>query len=375
MNRDPWWLPVADRVYAAALHLYPREFRDAWGSQMRQTMRDRLRARDGRGAFVAGFALLPDLVASAGQEHLHAFGEEATMKRLLLGLALLSSVGLFAMQSRISTQVAGWQEARTWKAVDTAYRDELRQTASTSPNPAIRALLWTLDSPDAQRPTAYRASQPIHDSLAGAGNRLADFLAAASCEDDAALAQLEAAEPGNGAVWAVAATCAQRAHRPAVVRQALAQLALADHYDSRSGDLLDTGTELLKQVPEPFAIVPRDYPVGGPEFLGNMLWNAHTPEFEAVVRLCASPAQQAEAALVADCRAAAGVLSRADSEWVRQFGEVLAARFDGRPLDKAVLRERNAAREQALAKWWALDDSARVARVAARGDEIDLLRD
>ena len=33
------------------------------------------------------------------------------------------------------------------------------------------------------------------------------------------------------------------------------------------------------------------------------------------------------------------------------------------------------ARQQALATWWALDDSVRTARIAAGGDEIDLLRD
>ena len=45
MKRDPWWLSVADRAYALALHVYPRAFRETWGPQMRQAMRDRWRAR------------------------------------------------------------------------------------------------------------------------------------------------------------------------------------------------------------------------------------------------------------------------------------------------------------------------------------------
>ena len=376
MNRDPWWLAVADRAYALALRLYPRDFREAWGPQMRQAMRDRWRAcaKEGRSAFGAAFALFPDVVASAGREHLHAFGEEAAMKRTLLGLALLSSIGLFAMQGRISTQVSAWQEARTWIAVETAYRNELRQTALASPNPAIRALVWALEDSGAQPLATHKASEPTHGPVAVGRDRLADFLAAASCEDAATLARLEAADPGNGAVWAIAATCAQRAKRPDIVRQSLARLARADHYDSRSGDLLAASTELLERVPEPSVFMSSNSPTGL-DFLGNLLWNAHTPEFEAVVRLCASPARNADASLLADCRSAAGMLSRADSEWVRQFGAVLAARFDGRPLDKAVLRERDAAQQRALAKWWARDDSMRTARAASGGTEIDLLRD
>jgi len=374
MNRDPWWLPFADRVYALALHLYPREFRETWGPQMRQAMRDRWRERDGRGAFVAGLALLPDLVASAGREHWAADAEEAAMKRMLLGSALALSVGLFAAQGRISTQVSDWQEARTWKAVDTAYRDELRRAALASPEPAIRALAWTLDDPNAQPPAARAANESALDPAAVERGRLADFLAAASCGDSTTLARLEAAEPGNGAVWAVAATCAQRAKRPDIARQSLARLAQADHYDSRSGDLLAASTELLKRVPEPSVFMSSNSPTGL-DFLGNMLWNAHTSEFEAVVRLCASPAKNADASLAADCRDAAGVLSRADSDWVRQFGTVLVAKIDGRPFDKATQLERNAAQQQALATWWSLDDSVRTARAAAGGDEIALMRD
>ena len=376
MNRDPWWIAAADRVYALALHLYPRDFRETWGPQMRQAMRDRWRecAKDGRGAFGAAFALLPDLATSAGKEHLHAFGEEAAMKRMLLGLALLSSVGLFALQGRISTQVAAWQEARTWKVVETAYRDELRRTALASPAPAIRALAWTLDDTGAQPSSTHEASGPTRSPVAVGRGRLADFLAAASCRDAGALARLETSDPGNGAVWAVAATCARRAKRPAAMREALARLAQSDHYDSRSGDLLAASTELLKQVPEPDVFMSGNVPTGL-DFLGSMLWNAHTPEFEAVVLLCASPARNADALLLADCRSAAGMLSRADSEWVRQFGAMLAARFNGRPLDKAVLRERDAAQQRVLAKWWARDDSMRTARAASGGTEIDLLRD
>ncbi|MFT3897558.1 MAG: hypothetical protein QM719_07660 [Thermomonas sp.] len=375
MNRDPRWLVFLDRAYALALYLYPRAFREEWGAQMRQAMRDHARAcaNDGRSAFEAVFPLLPDLVASAGQQQLQAFGEEAAMRRLLLGSALALSMGLFAMQARISTQLAQWQEARRWIALDTAYRNELRQAALASPEPAIRALVWTLDDPDAQGRTTHGASAQARISVVVGHDRLADFLAAASCEDPATLARLEAADPGNGAVWAVAATCAQRAKRTAAVRQALVALAQADHYDSRSGDLLSAGTDLLKRVPEPFVFMSSNSP-SGLEYLGNILWYAHAPEVEAFGGSCSRQAVAADAVLAADCRAAAEVLSRADSDGVRRFGTAWMARYEGHPLDEAAFRERNEAQQQALAKWWALDDATRTTRIAGGGNEIDLLR-
>lgn len=376
MKRDPWWLAIADRAYALALHLYPRDFRETWGPQMRQAMRDRWRAHpdDSRRALGTGVALLGDVFASAGREHWADFDGTNEMKKLALGAALVASLGLFAVQGRISTQVAAWQEARTWKAVDTAYRNELRQAALASPEPAIRALVWTLDDSDAQGRTKRGASAQARISVVVGHDRLADFLAAASCEDPATLARLEAADPGNGAVWAVAATCAQRAKRPGAARQALVALAQADHYDSRSGELLSAGTDLLKRVREPFVFMSGNSPTGR-EYLGDILWYAHESEFQAFSQSCRQEAIAADATLAADCRAAAGVLSRADSDWVRRFGTAWIARFEGHPLSEAAHRERNEARQQALAKWWALDDATRTARIAGGGNEIDLLHD
>ena len=376
MKRDPWWLAIADRAYALALHLYPRDFRETWGPQMRQAMRDRWRAHpdDGSRALGASAALLGDVFASAGREHWSDFDGEAGMKKLALAAALVASLGLFAMQGRISTQVAAWQEARSWKVVDTAYRNELRQAALASPEPAIRALVWTLEDPGTQASTAHKASEAARGPAAARRDRLTDFLAAASCEDPATLERLEAADPGNGAIWAVAATCAQRANRPDTARQALVRLAQADHYDSRSGDLLAAGTDLLKRVPEPFVFMSDNSPTAL-DFLGNILWYAHEPEYQAFGQSCRREAIAADTTLAADCRAAAEVLSRADSDGVRLFGTAWIARFEGRPLGEAAFRERSAARQQALAKWWALDDATRTARIAGGGNEIDLLHD
>ena len=113
----------------------------------------------------------------------------------------------------------------------------------------------------------------------------------------------------------------------------------------------------------------------GLEYLGNILGYAHGPETQAFWQSCRREAIAADATVVADCRAAAEVLSRADSDGVRHFGTAWIARFEGRPLGEAAHRELNDAQQQALAKWWALDEATRTARIAGGGNEFDLLHD
>jgi hypothetical protein len=382
MNRDPKWLAVADRAYALALHLYPRAFRKEWGPQMRQAMRDRWRegAKQGRSAFGVSFALLPDLVASAGQQHLHAFGEEVAMKRMLLGSALVLSVGLFALQGRISTRVAAWQEAtaarhrQTLLDSEVAYRAELRELALASRQPEVRALAWPLAQRISESNAGKLDSGHIARRVAADGNRLAEFLAAASCGDTAALARLQREEPENGAAWALTMTCALRSNDMRTARLGLVRLGQSRSYDSHSGGELAAATVLLKHAPSAAEHAPGTYG-GDPGFLESLLWDMHRPEIEALRPLCGPHAIAGNAGLASDCRAAAAALSQADSRMIRQTGMAWKAEFDGRSPDPAVLRERHRAWIGALARWWALDDATRAARVAAGGNEIGLLRD
>lgn len=47
-----WWLCVSERVYRVLLAAYPKEFRDAYGSQMVQTFRDLCREERRRGGML-----------------------------------------------------------------------------------------------------------------------------------------------------------------------------------------------------------------------------------------------------------------------------------------------------------------------------------
>ena len=382
MNRDPWWLSFADRVYALALHLYPREFRETWGTQMRQAMRDRWRAcaKEGRSAFATTFALFPDLLASAGREHWAADTEEAAMKRILLGSALVVSIGLFAMQGRISNQVAAWQEARVASrlqaaiARERAYRKELRELALASDQPAVRALALPLAEGVGEPSARKEALELATGRIAADGNRIAEFLAAASCGDAAALARLQREEPENGATWALTMTCALRSNDVRTARLGLVRLGRSRNYDSRSGGELAAATELLKHAPSAAEQAPGMYG-NDLQFVENLLWDVHHPEIEGIRPMCMPRALARDVGLAADCRAAAAVLSQADSRMIRQSGIVWSSKLDGRAIDLVVLHEWHRVWMDALARWWALDGATRAARVATGGNEIDLLRD
>ncbi|MBS0194525.1 MAG: hypothetical protein JSR34_09775 [Proteobacteria bacterium] len=70
-RRDPSWVRVFERIYAAALYLYPRAHREQFGTPMRLAFRDRCRqaAREEWGVerWLIGVAL-PDLCVSVVRE-------------------------------------------------------------------------------------------------------------------------------------------------------------------------------------------------------------------------------------------------------------------------------------------------------------------
>src|SRR5690606_19245592 len=102
--RDPAWLRRLDALYALALHLYPRRFRDAWGADMRQAFRDRCRevARGERRAVAMVLELIPDLAAGVGREQFHHL-QDATMFKRNLAIGLMLSLALlFVFQSGVS---------------------------------------------------------------------------------------------------------------------------------------------------------------------------------------------------------------------------------------------------------------------------------
>jgi putative ABC transport system permease protein len=76
---------TGDRIYAFLLRLYPRSFRERYGSAMREFHRDRMRARtERRGSHTAlWFAVIIDALRSAASEHLRALALRVRAPRLI----------------------------------------------------------------------------------------------------------------------------------------------------------------------------------------------------------------------------------------------------------------------------------------------------
>lgn len=71
-DREDWLC----RIYAAALHLYPRGHRERWGTEMRLVFRERCRQLASARQGLCGWLLavvLPDLIASTFREGVAAF--------------------------------------------------------------------------------------------------------------------------------------------------------------------------------------------------------------------------------------------------------------------------------------------------------------
>ena len=118
----PGRLLFSERLYAALLHLYPKQFRAAYGKQMRLTFRDACRVAQHRNGTVGLLALwLPtlfDLFRSALEERAHQ-GELMISKEPLMTLAgpltiiigllwVLASVGEFVLLVGLGSPASFW---------------------------------------------------------------------------------------------------------------------------------------------------------------------------------------------------------------------------------------------------------------------------
>lgn len=387
--RDPWWLAPVDHLYGFALYLYPRRFREAWGESMRQTLRDRCRelVHSQRSPLLwICTDLLPDLTSSAGREQWTMFEEETTMKRMsLLTLLLLGSLGLLwwtqtsTVGSRLLISATDWYQARERHALESAYAEyrlDLIRTALTSDRPDERALAylftqWRTGAWDAdvalQENADLQAVQTQLDASPVTDTPLTEFLAAGSCRSPSTLVRLQMAEPDNGAIWALTATCRQQVHDDAGVRAALLRLAQSTRYDSRSGPLLIALSNVLQRKP-----LPSEAAEHLPPLLMNALWNAHEPERDGLRTVCAPG--PADVALRAVCRAAYAVLAtHADSEWIRWVGHARVADADGQSIDENERTTFHRRLEAGVSAWWQLPAERRTALAASDTDERVLL--
>lgn len=391
---DPWWLRLVDRLYAVLLHLYPRDFRQAWGDPMRQALRDRCRehaqARRSPARWLCA-ELLPDFASSVGREQWTTFQEDTTMKRMsVLTMLLLGSVALLwwsqasSFGSRWLFMGAEWirdQERRALESAFVDYRVDVVRTALASASADERAVAplfaqmqgpWTTDPVVDLLPRDVQA-QLVVSTAAGRHNRLGSFLSAASCRDPAALARLQAVEPDNGAVWALTVTCRRQAGDTVGARAAMRRLARSPRYDSRSGALLLALTEVSSRKPLPPELESELHvPYTG---LSTMLWLAHAPERVGLHAMCQSALLDGgHAGLQDDCRAAYAMLgAHADSEWLRRLGRGAIARADGYSLkstEPAPFQQRLDVRVRA---WQQLPADRRSALAVSGLDERALL--
>lgn len=95
---------ASERLYAAALHLLPREMRVRFASEMRQAFREQLReaaALGRRGAVHLACRTLCDLIAAATREHLSIFVQPRQGGRL--SMHMTKRIGLVTVGTVLLT--------------------------------------------------------------------------------------------------------------------------------------------------------------------------------------------------------------------------------------------------------------------------------
>lgn len=110
----------SDRIYRLILHVYPRAFRDEYGAEMAQTMRDQVRdawsERRGVGVIGLWLKVLADTARSAFIEHLKQ-GRSVGLSRRGLGYGLATAIGFpLAIVSFLawSGELVGFERAENW---------------------------------------------------------------------------------------------------------------------------------------------------------------------------------------------------------------------------------------------------------------------
>lgn len=276
---DPAWIRIAERLYAAALVLFPRRFREEYGDCLRQAFRDRCREVAGgqQSAFrVLALELAPDLVATLGKEHMQAgLGGMTPRHAALVGCLCLAFAGLVFRDAitppvldatvSIRNRFNDFVELRRIEAREATTRRIAERLAGSSDagDKALAAVLYRsiaqrkedpLYFPDDQSESIYhRPAENADAENARIRQLLADVLrkpgaggyalvrAAESCEPQdgcdraKAIARLTDADSDNGYAWTLAFQEAD-AHDDEPGRQhALGELAHASRYDTYEG--------------------------------------------------------------------------------------------------------------------------------------------
>lgn len=265
--RDPLWLQRLEALYAFALRLYPRSFRDEWEASLRQAFRDRCRevARGERKPLALLSELLPDLAASAGRERFLTL-QDATMFKRNLAIALLVLFGAMVVFHQkvgdVASEAQQWwtqrQERLDREATEgywVAAGNAVVANAASPRDNAIAGLLYA----GAKDPRA----QEQWDKAVAATDPMTLWISVldcpvANCDVAGALASLARREPDNAAVAQLRLEAATREQDRAGMDSALHAIATASHYDGHQADLMHGLLRAGDGVPVP-ARLRRNY--------------------------------------------------------------------------------------------------------------------
>ncbi|MBS0194526.1 MAG: hypothetical protein JSR34_09780 [Proteobacteria bacterium] len=272
-HRDPAWIGVLERIYAAALWLYPRVHREHFGTPMRLAFRDRCREahREGRGpGGVLLRELLPDLAVSASRERIDAIAGLPPMKRMLLLALLCAFAATMVFHARLGDAAVAlkdrWDQyqAELDNRALRAHEADLAAAAIQQrlPHADVLAAQLYFSAADGFR-RRYPDASGLHETQAEkaaaealldradaafaralrADDRWALWLAVtycpareSICAPEVSSARLREVDADNGAVWLLDLDQAKQAGDVSRQRADLTRMAQATRYDWHYGD-------------------------------------------------------------------------------------------------------------------------------------------
>jgi hypothetical protein len=383
---DPTWIRIAERVYAGAVVLFPKPFRDEYGACLRQAFRDRCReVANGKHHAVRVLALevAPDLVATLGRERMQAGMEGITLRHTLLmgclGLAFAGLVGRDAITPPVlnaavsaRNRVNDFIDLRRIQAREATAR-RIAESLAAAPDAGSRALAALLYRsiaqrkehpfffPDDQSESMYHRPAESADAenarirqLVGAvvsdrdAGGFALARAAESCDpadhcDRARLAaRLMHADSDNGYAWALEFAQADARGDEPGRRIALSGLARADRYEMDEGQTArrllqaanaigvaddEATTQLVRSATE--ASLLEDLPV--PAY--------YCARHALAAGADRSAASASQLALTNDCYRGFGLMAHSTSLRASLIGWHLIARWNDEPAFRAQARD------------------------------------
>ena len=385
MSRDPLWLRAALMLQSLMLRLYPKAFRERFGAEMRQTLRDRLRelhakpasaraldlARLGIDSVRGGIGLYADEIAALSSR------KRATALALLMQLGLAATAGgdrlgghladanQAAQHAYIHLALSG--RADDWISLQQAAADKLAAAGdarsqalagqllvSVSPlSPSARERIGGVPAERFSRRAIRRATQSLREQqsaqmarMAAQGNALIDSALAqdeplaiwlrylrchAPCSPSLMADRLLGTDPSNGyfrLLQAVAAKDSDTAYR------ALEQLGRATRYRSPHDAMLRSYRDTYAALPIPSWLQQEAFfgDLDGATALAVSAWAQRPfPPLKMLVARCNPETLAGHVRWEDACRAALVVLSDNASETVELLiASELLARLDGK---------------------------------------------